>query len=106
MVTSATVPRKGGRWMQNYEGFSLQELEGVGIVCSKCNTEVVFDVHKAAPVGTSQSCPGCGDSDFIQLHNPFGTRPFSVVAALKNIIPLPTKSEIRLYFGKQLEDKE
>jgi len=84
--------------MQNYDGFSLRELEGVGIVCSKCNAEVVFDVNKSTAIDASQNCPGCGDSDFIQLFNPFGSRPFSVVAALKNIIPLPTKSEVRLYF--------
>jgi hypothetical protein len=103
MDTFARVPRKGERWMQNYEGFNLQELDGVGIVCSKCGTEVVFDVHKSTSADVSQNCPGCQDSDFIQLHNPFGTRPFSVVAALKNMIPLPTKSEIRLYFRKSVE---
>jgi hypothetical protein len=86
--------------MQNYEGFSLQELQGVGIVCSKCSTEIVFDVRKSSSVAGIQNCPGCGDSDFIQLSNPFGTRPFSAVDALKNIIPLPTKSEIRLYFRR------
>lgn len=84
--------------MQNHEGYCLQELEGIGIVCSKCNAEVVFDVQKSTSIDVEQTCPGCGDSDFIRLFNPFGTRSFSVISALKNIIPLPTKSEVRLYF--------
>lgn len=84
--------------MQNFEGFSLRELEGVGVVCSKCGTEAMYRVNEGPDASANQNCPECNDRNFIQLFNPSGRNPLTIVGALQSMVPISTQSEIRLYF--------
>jgi hypothetical protein len=77
--------------MSNFQAFSPDDLQKVGIVCKTCKTEVVYDLDSSVNEIPSQ-CPVCQPE-------PFGGQPSRALDWYRKLRKLDPNA-VRLYFRK------
>ena len=86
--------------MQSPIVFKEAELKKIGVVCSHCQTEAIFDLSKDHTAITDRVCPGCGKDDFLQSLVLQQHRRYNPVTYYKGAVEWQKSSSIRLYFGQ------
>jgi hypothetical protein len=76
--------------------FEEKELKRLGLVCSICNTESIFDLGKDQTANSSRECPGCG-ADFLKSFSLQG-KLSNWVTYYKAALDAPKNVRIRFYF--------
>lgn len=86
--------------MDDYFIFNETELERVGVLCPKCETEAVFDLRKDQTANETRECPGCGSTDFLVGFTTDARQNYNWITYYKRVRELKKAVGIRLYFRK------
>lgn len=80
--------------------FAERELKRIGVVCSICHTESIFDLSADQTANADRACPGCGDFSFLKSFTREGRSHYNWVTYYKTA-QAADKTEIRFYFDSK-----
>lgn len=87
--------------MEDYFIFGEKELARMGVVCSACGTEVIFDLTKDQTANQSRQCPGC-DAVLLASYRTEARQDYNWITYYKKARDTQKKEAVlRFYFDKQ-----